>query len=351
MNRRKLERDLDHRKIGGVCSGLARFFGVDRTLVRLIFFVSIFFSFSLSFWLYLVLWILLPGTRSPIRASLSGSLRKKVQHLDKLVERTEQRLNLPGSRQRLIAVHELVETLLPDFESRSLSRKPELRPVYQAALVHFPELLEQYLRLPSDYAARQPMESGKTAQEQLDDELSQLEKSLKNIAMKRYGQSFAQTAEVLDTLQSNFDDDPTSFIRQKLETLQTRVSGRLDTEAEAKIERIKTSLLAALSRLLQTADPADPNLYNVRQIALDYLPETVDRYLAIPPALATSQAYAQGKTAQAILHEQLDLLDSSLRQLVTSLYREDAQGLLIHGNFLRDKFLDHRPDWLDKNLH
>ncbi len=348
MNHQKLERDGENRIIAGVCGGLARYLGVSAKLLRFLFFISIFFSFSLTLWIYLALWFLLPLRRASIRDNLSRDLRKKARNLDRLVEAARERLSLPGLAARLGNVHELIETLLPDLEGRSLNREPQLRPVYEAALVHLPELLENFLRLPSGYAAGQPMNGGKTAQEQLAGQLLELERSLINVARERYGQKFAKTADVLDALQTRFDDDPTAPIRQKLEALQKRAKGRLDAEAEAKIASIKTSLLAALGRLLQTADETDPNLYNVRQIALQYLPDTVDKYLALPPAIAGSEPLMQGKTAKAILHEQLDVLDGALGRLVNSLYQEDAQGLLVHGHFLRDKFLDHRIEWMEK---
>jgi hypothetical protein len=167
---------------------------------------------------------------------------------------------------------------------------------------------------------------------------------LTNAAKARYGEQYAKTADALDTLHSKFEDDPTAPFRLKLESLQSRSAGRLDPDATAKIESIKNSLVAALGRLQQTADPTDPNLYNVKQIALEYLPETVDKYLALPQGLAGSDR-TEGKTAQTVLHEQLDVLDGALNRLVTSLYQEDAQGLYTHGHFLRDKFVDPTKEW------
>jgi phage shock protein C len=58
MNK-KLYRDEYHKVLGGVCSGLAEYFEMDVTLVRLIFFFSI-FVIGVSFLAYIVLWIVLP---------------------------------------------------------------------------------------------------------------------------------------------------------------------------------------------------------------------------------------------------------------------------------------------------
>jgi phage shock protein PspC (stress-responsive transcriptional regulator) len=39
---RKLHRSVDDRMIGGVCGGVGKFFGIDSTVIRLLFVLSIF---------------------------------------------------------------------------------------------------------------------------------------------------------------------------------------------------------------------------------------------------------------------------------------------------------------------
>ncbi len=48
MSKRKFERDPEDKIIAGVCGGLARYFGVSSRLIRFLFFISVFFSFSLT---------------------------------------------------------------------------------------------------------------------------------------------------------------------------------------------------------------------------------------------------------------------------------------------------------------
>ena len=59
-NNKKLQRDTQHKVIGGVCSGLANYLGLDTSLVRL-FFAIAFFIFSTGFWIYIILWIVMPA--------------------------------------------------------------------------------------------------------------------------------------------------------------------------------------------------------------------------------------------------------------------------------------------------
>ena len=56
---RRLTRSVIDKKIAGVCAGLARYLGVDVTVLRIIFLISIFF-FVFGFWAYLIVWLVAP---------------------------------------------------------------------------------------------------------------------------------------------------------------------------------------------------------------------------------------------------------------------------------------------------
>ena len=57
---KKLYRDMDDRVLGGVCSGLAAYFNMDPTIVRVIYAIFTFLSAGTGIPVYLILWILLP---------------------------------------------------------------------------------------------------------------------------------------------------------------------------------------------------------------------------------------------------------------------------------------------------
>ncbi|MEU8232479.1 PspC domain-containing protein [Actinoplanes sp. NPDC048791] len=57
---RRLARPRDDRWIAGVCSALARRFGVSSSVMRLIFVVSCLLP-GPQFLIYLILWVLLPN--------------------------------------------------------------------------------------------------------------------------------------------------------------------------------------------------------------------------------------------------------------------------------------------------
>jgi phage shock protein PspC (stress-responsive transcriptional regulator) len=57
---RRLVRRSDDRMIAGVCSGLAAYFGIDVTLVRVLTVLGAVFGFGSIIVVYLVLWAVMP---------------------------------------------------------------------------------------------------------------------------------------------------------------------------------------------------------------------------------------------------------------------------------------------------
>lgn len=63
---RRLYRSQD-RIIAGVCAGLADFFGLDVSLVRIATLVLILFG-GLSFWAYIILWLIVPKAPKQLKS-------------------------------------------------------------------------------------------------------------------------------------------------------------------------------------------------------------------------------------------------------------------------------------------
>ncbi|MFC1897666.1 PspC domain-containing protein [Chloroflexota bacterium] len=57
---KKLYRSQTDRKIWGVCGGLAQYFDIDPTIVRVIFFVSLLCG-TLGFWIYIIMALIVPN--------------------------------------------------------------------------------------------------------------------------------------------------------------------------------------------------------------------------------------------------------------------------------------------------
>ena len=59
-NNKRLERDLQNKVLGGVCSGLGNYFDMDPTFWRVLFFFLFFFGCS-GLLIYIILWIVMPA--------------------------------------------------------------------------------------------------------------------------------------------------------------------------------------------------------------------------------------------------------------------------------------------------
>lgn len=81
---KRLFRDKENEKIAGVASGLAAYFGLDPVIVRVLFVIFLFLGFGFA--VYIVLWIVMPETKTPAdRLQMQG---KKV-NVDNLKEEFE----------------------------------------------------------------------------------------------------------------------------------------------------------------------------------------------------------------------------------------------------------------------
>ena len=69
----RLFRDENNKVLGGVCAGIANYFGIDRLIVRILFIIFA-FGFGFGFIVYLVLWVAVPSTASTV----IGSTRKRL---------------------------------------------------------------------------------------------------------------------------------------------------------------------------------------------------------------------------------------------------------------------------------
>ena len=63
MNEKRLVRVEEGRMIAGVCSGVARYLGIDTTIVRIIFVLLALFAMG-GVLLYFILWLIMPQESS-----------------------------------------------------------------------------------------------------------------------------------------------------------------------------------------------------------------------------------------------------------------------------------------------
>jgi hypothetical protein len=110
----------------------------------------------------------------------------------------------------------------------------------------------------------------------------------------------------------------------------------LPIDLRVKVEQIRHKADVLLG-YAERFPPFSADLHIVRQTAADYLPRTVDAYLALP-GLDDPVIPESGKTALQELREQLLLLDSKLDDIAQDLQRQDIDHLLANRRFLEDRF-------------
>jgi phage shock protein PspC (stress-responsive transcriptional regulator) len=63
--KKRIFRDSDDKVLGGVCSGLSAYLGIDEPLwLRIAMVVFLFASFGTAFWIYVILWIIIPEAKT-----------------------------------------------------------------------------------------------------------------------------------------------------------------------------------------------------------------------------------------------------------------------------------------------
>ena len=105
-----------------------------------------------------------------------------------------------------------------------------------------------------------------------------------------------------------------------------------------RTQHIADQLQLILPRLGTLEAQGDPNAFTVRQVISDYLPGTFKNYLNMPPALRGKASTRLGKSPDALVAEQLDLLSSTLDSISADTVRGDADAMQANGRFLKEKF-------------
>jgi len=71
---RRLSRDLEHKKIAGVCAGFARYLDVDVVLVRILW-LAVALGTGIGFIAYIIAWIIMPRDPKPTVMSNPAPIR------------------------------------------------------------------------------------------------------------------------------------------------------------------------------------------------------------------------------------------------------------------------------------
>ena len=122
-----------------------------------------------------------------------------------------------------------------------------------------------------------------------------------------------------------------------VENLLREARHKLPREAIERLQGIEQTVTALAPKLFDGGMAIDAAASLINAVTRD-LPETVRNYARLPAAFASLHAVENGKTCKQLLLEQLDLLDAQLRKIAESVYKDDAEALVVNGKFLKEKF-------------
>jgi len=126
-------------------------------------------------------------------------------------------------------------------------------------------------------------------------------------------------------------------IRRSLKQLLVLVRKHTTAVIINRVESIIDSIEQVLPRLEEIKSFDNTN-YVVREMAMTYLPETLQNYLKLPAAYARFHTLRDGTTAREKLVEQLAILDEEMKAIVENVNLEKVNELESHGKFLRSRF-------------
>jgi hypothetical protein len=135
------------------------------------------------------------------------------------------------------------------------------------------------------------------------------------------------------------DDDSPATLRQRLFDLNRYINanaGKLPVGSVVTARQVTDTL----REVIDTSDVRPLDIYavvSVKGILNDYLPTTLQRFLALDPNILEVPR-PSGRTPAESLHEQIDSLWDAAANVLEAAKAQDADALLTQGNFLRTKF-------------
>lgn len=136
--------------------------------------------------------------------------------------------------------------------------------------------------------------------------------------------------------------DP-QVVRKAVDRAYQMTHGRLPTDVQSRVAQIRQEILELLPHTAQFP-VGSPDLYVLQRTAVDYLPTTIEAYLALPPSYATQRTIQGGRTSLDVLREQLELLDAKMDEIAEAVHQRDSDRLLANGIFLEDRFGKGAPE-------
>ena len=139
------------------------------------------------------------------------------------------------------------------------------------------------------------------------------------------------------------DREKPELMTETLEALRTIAKSNVGKYFSPKQESALTALTISIDNLHQEwmrskRQLSMENAFVAERLATEYLPDTVRRFVAIPPKFAANKVIAHNKTATQLFDESISDMQRKVEQLQDDLASQDAEAFANHAAFLNQKF-------------
>jgi len=318
-------RNTRRSRLGGICAGISDFLNINVYWVRIAFLLSIVFSFGIAFWSYVILWLFLPAKPTVPIPDVPKSMVRELNKIDKLVKKSHRELD-HVTADKIEDTFDALKMLVGQSESSTSSRK-NLLLTWNESKSTFTEIINQLL-----FSTK--MNNSSMFNDQLE-KLNSLRRYIHQVGQNALHSEIERRVEGADV-----NTEEWLAWQAQMQPLIRQLKKQAGPQVLSILDKIELKMAYLMSHNAQTdeSDMFDLSKFQITQISKQYLPDAINEYLKLPPDMARTQRLANNFTAEEVLAEQLIRLDHALEELSTSLFEKDAQGLLVHGRFLKDKF-------------
>ena len=197
-------RDRRHRVLAGVTGGIARMLRINVPAVRILLRVIMLLPpFNVvAFWVYVFLWAVSPleppvaeVTTEPADPYVAPDTSEAA--VDPVMDKLEQLTNTVRFKylqrqvsqtvyDKIMRIHSLFEEVLPQISRDNIALDYDAYTLRQTAVEYFPETVNTYLSLPARQAREYRLSDGKTAEENLLEQLTLIEDTMEDVADSLY---------------------------------------------------------------------------------------------------------------------------------------------------------------------
>ena len=126
-------------------------------------------------------------------------------------------------------------------------------------------------------------------------------------------------------------------IRAALDALTLRVRDHAAPEVVKAVAKVRTTLLT-LAEKIDELPAGSEDAFILKRTATNYLPSTLDTYLALPSDFAEHQGVDGTATPKDVLLKELALMSAKLADIGEAINKGDADRFMANARFLTDRF-------------